>query len=478
MIEKQKKGFRSFMSESAYVPGFTYDIFISYAFATNALDWVSQLREDVEGRLTESRSPAPKVWLSESSRKSGSFKDDIDSAVKDSAVLLTVNCDPYRASTYCIEEKRLFEEQWKPDPKTKRGDRRIVEIIHSLLPTKTPYLNYWDAQPTWFCGNPKKREPEPTFRRGDAEYLTSVEALCGRLRDTLDGMRDENIAVFLDPPLMEANQDDFCGRTYQKLRIALSQKYRLLGHGTDDDAMASAPMSIHLLGGKAADRPTQRRIDFLKAGDHPCIVLTDPYLSSEEAARHPVSVYKRELERQQGTTYKNLAVYPVVPGKWADLLEYIQSRLSSNVRGRADETQVYVICNPQPDDPEFEEFMKLIQDRGRNKLLLLDDPLPSKHEENLAACDGALLVWAKEDQDWFDLYYSDLRFATAHREGKELVAKGVCLMKPDIDKKEALRRTVPGLIDLLKDIDPSHLLDKLEGFLKPLRELKTVQQAE
>jgi len=41
------------MPEIAYVPGYTYDIFISYPFQADAGEWVSQLNEDVEKRLTE-----------------------------------------------------------------------------------------------------------------------------------------------------------------------------------------------------------------------------------------------------------------------------------------------------------------------------------------------------------------------------------------------------------------------------------------
>ena len=306
--------------EIAYVPGFANDIFISYPHQANVSHWVTELKEDLQNRLTEARADAGKVWLSQSEHeRTGTFVDDIDTAVTQSAVLLTISSDPYKRSAWCIKEKEKFEQKWGEDPRTKRGHRRIVEVIQSLPPNKTAGTHWYDSDPCWFCGNPKYREPESTFRRGASEYTRALDRLFARVRDTLDALRDETIPVFLNLP--SARPGDFCARYYEKLRKDIGRRYALLAPGTDDDDLAKARVSIHLLG-KEYDPQTNAKIELLKTGNYPCVVVIDPEL--QRMPGHPVERLVRRLDREQAE-HGNLVIYRMNAGGYEDFLSYIES---------------------------------------------------------------------------------------------------------------------------------------------------------
>src|ERR1700683_2480426 len=152
-----------------YVPGFDSDVFISYAHASDQpvslgnRGWVTELREDLISNLEPKLFPPPDIYIDRTNlRKAGAWPDDLRLELRHSAILLTINCEPYFNSDYCKWELDQFRKRFGNDPRTTGGSRRIIEVCKSLLEQgRHPILQVGNTG-VWFC---HKREPSYTFGR-------------------------------------------------------------------------------------------------------------------------------------------------------------------------------------------------------------------------------------------------------------------------------------------------------------------------
>ena len=106
---------------TAYVSGFQFDIFISYAWVDNqpedpvdpSIGWVSRFRHDLIRRVDQKlgRIGAANVFFDTTQiGKNRDFGPQIEAAVRSSATFVAVFSQGYRKSDACREELRLFRE--------------------------------------------------------------------------------------------------------------------------------------------------------------------------------------------------------------------------------------------------------------------------------------------------------------------------------------------------------------------------------
>ena len=93
-----------------YIPGFKYDIFISYAHVDNLEGWVKQFQEDLKIKVAQrfGRQGLIHIWWDESLTGDELFDEVIKNRINQSAIFLALNSSGYSQSDYCKQEIRWF----------------------------------------------------------------------------------------------------------------------------------------------------------------------------------------------------------------------------------------------------------------------------------------------------------------------------------------------------------------------------------
>ena len=127
-----------------YLPGFDYDIFISYAHVDNETadkdepGWVSLFREHLEVQLSKrvGRIGAVKIWQDPSLEGSQLFDQTIQDGINRAAIFLALTSTGYLASEYCQQELKWFCRKAETEPVGLTvGDRmRVFNLLLNNIP--------------------------------------------------------------------------------------------------------------------------------------------------------------------------------------------------------------------------------------------------------------------------------------------------------------------------------------------------------
>ncbi|MEM7185792.1 MAG: toll/interleukin-1 receptor domain-containing protein, partial [Bacteroidota bacterium] len=123
------------------VPGYKYDIFISYVHADNESEvgdgdgWVDQFYKYLDTKLNKHSKQINIWWDSKKLDGSQVFDTTIEEAIKDSAIILCLNSRLYSQSEYCKKELAYFHEKASAEEVGLLiGDRsRIVNVLLSNI---------------------------------------------------------------------------------------------------------------------------------------------------------------------------------------------------------------------------------------------------------------------------------------------------------------------------------------------------------
>ena len=136
-------------NQDAYVPGFEYDIFVSYAHVDNgvpgkekkdknAKGWVDYFHERLEFYLAqcEGRYGRIKIWRDSELDGTQVFNETIKDRIHGSALFLAITSPGYRESLYCLKEFAAFDLKARAeDAGPQINDRyRIVNVRHRQVP--------------------------------------------------------------------------------------------------------------------------------------------------------------------------------------------------------------------------------------------------------------------------------------------------------------------------------------------------------
>jgi hypothetical protein len=127
-----------------YLPGFDYDIFISYAHVDNETayegeaGWVTQFREHLEVQLSKrvGRIGAVKIWQDPSLEGVQLFDKTIQDGINRAGLFVALTSAGYLASDYCRQELRWFSEKARSEPAGLTvGDRmRVFNLLLNNIP--------------------------------------------------------------------------------------------------------------------------------------------------------------------------------------------------------------------------------------------------------------------------------------------------------------------------------------------------------
>lgn len=185
-------------SAKAYVPGFDYDIFISYAHVDDLEGWVQAFHEGLEIKLAQrfGRIGRVQIWRDKKLSGDALFDDVIKNRINKSALFLALNSHGYNESDYCKQEVDWFHDKASGDEYGVRiGERmrffnvRLYDIPHTQWPEefgRTSGFAFYD---------PDADEPLPA---GDKAYQSQLNTLVKAIDNNVKAFHEK--ASLTQPP--------------------------------------------------------------------------------------------------------------------------------------------------------------------------------------------------------------------------------------------------------------------------------------
>jgi hypothetical protein len=209
-----------------YVPGFKYDVFISYAHFDNEADsqdirWVSRFQSDLKNALRQRLGEDPGIFYDERDLAAYDSVDFLLENARRSAVFLAVFSPSYTARQFTIQELAAFCER-------PRDAMRIVTV--ELLPVAEskhhPLLRGRKRTPFWWKDKTEEDIPLRLTPRFNPEmYNERLQVLAHHLKKLMAEMREHAAsATAPSEPSLPSPQRSGAG----------SPRTVLLAQGTDD----------------------------------------------------------------------------------------------------------------------------------------------------------------------------------------------------------------------------------------------------
>jgi hypothetical protein len=88
-------------TRNGVVPGFKYDLLISYAHDNDVEKWVTRFIQDLENRLRQQLPDWPAIWWDSTGLRGRNLDPGIDEAVRNSAVIVPILSKAFFRSAYC-----------------------------------------------------------------------------------------------------------------------------------------------------------------------------------------------------------------------------------------------------------------------------------------------------------------------------------------------------------------------------------------
>ena len=177
VIPKQRSNMNP--NGNPYVPGYQYDIFVSYASVDNQDGWVTTLIDWLQERLTQKLGPNA-LWMDNEPRDDTSITSDITKRLEKSAILLLILSKGYLESQWCRSEFDMFLVKADKDI----GRVFIVKCDDIQNPEKLSDLNgyrFWERD--------KNKNPRVIDSKSE-KYVTKVNTLCDQLKETLEELKE------------------------------------------------------------------------------------------------------------------------------------------------------------------------------------------------------------------------------------------------------------------------------------------------
>ena len=163
-----------------YVPGFSYDLFISYASQDNVEGWIEKFQKQLTDELVRllGRPFSEKcVFFDRLRLEVGhDYPEVLDSASRESALLVALLSPNYVSSDWCSRERQIFQEQLAPGA-------ALAECmaVSRLRPTGPLPAILANAQHADFV-IPGFQEPWPA---GSGKWIEAVNRLAVQIRNRL-----------------------------------------------------------------------------------------------------------------------------------------------------------------------------------------------------------------------------------------------------------------------------------------------------
>jgi hypothetical protein len=457
-----------------YVPGFSHDLFFSYA-QNDSATWIRALEESLRQQLRERLGLDVGIWRDEKEIRFGQhWPDEIHEAVKTSAAFLAVLSPSYRNSEWCARERKIFLDYCRAASQLKAGSYyRFLKLVKLPWPDNGHLQFYPEFQDISFFET-ERRSPtgeELEFVPGTEEFRARVREASRAIAALLLEMRRSREAVFI------ASVTDDC----LKARNGLRDELRALGYDVRPDGpidegfsdelvrkeIEPAILSVHVLGG-AYDPFVEHQIELAVELDKRLVFwfTRDAETSPDSRQQTLMETIRKELETHPSWDLLNSRSPRAVIQVLLGMLRPQSPALPTPKRETA---QVYALCDPTT--PEDALAARQIQEQiHRSEGMEVHLPVAGSgggvvrsdvHEKFLRASDGLLLIHKAAPVRWLFQTMPDVIYAERLVQRPPVRSKAFLLSDPSV---------LQGFSGVPVIQQPEELkLSDLEPFLAPLR---------
>jgi hypothetical protein len=463
----------------AFVPGFTSDVFVSYAHGDNESllpedpGWVSCFDQAVRVGLREILGVEPAIWRD--TRRLGGELDfplEIRDAIGRSAALLMVVSPSYLRSRYCQQERGWFQSAAEATGGLHVGSRlRLLKVVKTPEPGDEHRTFLSDSLGFEFYRRAKDEDLFHRFAIGSAEYRDTVDILSQRLAGLLVAMRNQRQPIFV------AECTDDLEREHAAISDELSANgYRVTPERMLDDdssirgSIEEATLTVHLLGSSYAPRPAsqvQAALELRKA-----VVVWLSSAASASPDKNQTNLIFEVAKKGAGLQRFTFLEKQTIGDLKSIVLNQLKPRREESRPERNGKPQVYLVCDrkEERDNAQAWSIRNAIQKREGFDVVWPESGLPDPgmlrddHKQKLASCDGVLLYWGAAPDEWFEEIRQDLQLAPRWIRSKPFRSEGIYLAEP----RHGLNLEVSGA-DVFRQRGPFHI-EEIEPFLARLRE--------
>jgi hypothetical protein len=235
----------------AYVPGFRYDLFLSYASEDNAGDWVIKFEQHLTAELARllGRPFSSRTVFFDKRRLAvgQQYPDELDEAARGSALLLPLLSPNYLASNWCSRERNVFQHSRPPDFSFHQSLAAVPVRPVGALPDALD-----KAQQLGFV-IPQFAEPWPAE---SGKWFELVNKLAVQIKPLLQTLRSKAGKVFVGAPLPRHMdlRDNLAAELSDLHFRATPDPVALLDDPAQrQQALAEAACAVHFIGGATDD---------------------------------------------------------------------------------------------------------------------------------------------------------------------------------------------------------------------------------
>ena len=468
----------------AYVPGFKHDIFISYAHVDNTpvadeKGWVTQLHSLLQAVIPQKigRAEDLSIWFDFKLTGNDEFSDTLDSAFRNSALMLTVLTPSYLASKWCPRELNGFVSHPHPRFGPKIGDKnRVFKVMPSphIPPNEQPIALQGSLGYPFYTIN-QMNGTEERFRRTtqqdpDQRYWQRLDDLARDIATTLKTMR--SIANGEEP---EPVKDEFTGpvvylaevtddlidqrdevkRTLEQQNVKVLPEFELLHTAPESiqaarEALSRAQLSVHLLGQFYGRRPAGEQHSFIHLQYLEALAESERRRAAKGTPLPRLSWLKKDFdfadtdERQK----EFLTSIQDDPGVDGELLKTGIEELKDTILAKVTPQPVtvldedpffYISCTPD-DNERARSILACLRSEKCEGIISLaegadEDALRKHHQTNLRLCDVFMILYGRAPEMWVRAKAIE-GYKIAKRRKKKPMKMYVCEWPPPADKKE------------------------------------------
>jgi hypothetical protein len=377
----------------AYAPGYTGDVFISYAHLDDADGWVTEVKSKIASRLTADLAGAPEIWFDADRLRTGDiFKQKIHEELSNTLILLSIISPAYLQSEFCIERElnHFLNELGREVFQLQKV--RLVEGTDLPLPDSFYEILFDEKTDTPFRGE---------------QLDTRLNTIISTLRRKMEAARQNCKRIYLAPP-----KNDALRSASEDLRRALHKS-------------GFAVLPNQFVSERTLESKIQKWIEDAALSIHIRVSPPDPLsaiqLRIAEQAQKPTIILEGAPPQTQ---------FPAIVEQTKAILTKI-SPLG----------EVYFIYDYN--DSEQASRLSSEIERYSNRKVALPQPGETYHQSKLVESDGIVLFRKLAPESWFQAHREKLQQAAALRRGR-FVPEAYYLVRPGAPPQSVCNQNIAG----------------------------------
>ena len=417
-----------------YVPGFTNDIFISFAHIDNLDGWVEEFQNQLRNRLLQIGAEVS-IWRDGKLRGTDVFSDEIFNQLQQSALLISIVSPSGIKSRWCEDERQAFERFAGLNGGLRFGNHlRAIKVVKTPLPADQ-HRDLFGVLGFEFYEREEQsdrfEEFDPTsaeFRKKRNEMAQDIKAVLDALSGHLtEALKKDTVYVATTTPDLTRSREAIVRQLEDwgyEVRPQDSEPPRLSGsfQAVTKAELAASIFSVHLVSDQP--KPIEDGQDSIRAQYDLAQSLPKDRIVWMGPGRQPCSEFDDALKLGLQKGVEVLKDRPI-----EDLKDVIEERLNrrrqqpaaprqseaaENGEKSEHKVELYLICD-RPDHPSWEEstsgqqalkVKEYLDDRG---VVVIPSPFSemewSELEEEFVAqlqfSDAVLLYWGAASENWF-----------------------------------------------------------------------------